>query len=85
LSDLLPTLTNVIDKTTVELVISTHAMDLIQPQPQPETPFNKAAFTSVLVEGAKHPYQSIKPNHDDLIALQYTGGTTGLSKGAMLN
>ncbi|HBF45990.1 MAG TPA: long-chain fatty acid--CoA ligase [Shewanella frigidimarina] len=85
LSDLLPTLTNVIDKTTVELVISTHAMDLIQPQPQPETPFNKVAFTSVLTEGAKHPYQAIKPNHDDLIALQYTGGTTGLSKGAMLN
>jgi long-chain acyl-CoA synthetase len=85
LSDLLPTLTNVIDKTTVELVISTHAMDLIQPQPQPETPFKKVAFTSVLTEGAKHPYLAIKPNHDDLIALQYTGGTTGLSKGAMLN
>ncbi|MGS0726291.1 AMP-binding protein, partial [Shewanella sp. 0m-11] len=39
LSDLLPTLTEVVENTGIETVISTHAMDLIAPQPQPEVPF----------------------------------------------
>jgi len=34
--------------------------------------------------GAQKPYQKVKLTHDDIAFLQYTGGTTGVSKGAIL-
>jgi long-chain acyl-CoA synthetase len=37
-----------------------------------------------LAEGAGLPMQQVDVGHDDLAFLQYTGGTTGVSKGAML-
>ncbi|MCC4831352.1 AMP-binding protein [Shewanella sp. 10N.7] len=85
LSDLLPTLNNVIEQTSVSLVISTHALDLINPQPQADTPFEKIEFNQMLALGAQSNYTPVKPLQTDLAALQYTGGTTGLSKGAMLS
>jgi long-chain acyl-CoA synthetase len=85
LSDLLPMLDGVLAKTDIEHVISTHAMDLIAPQDQPDTAFDKVEFCEVLRCGAKLPYQPVTVGLDDLVALQYTGGTTGLSKGAMLS
>ncbi|MCU0419059.1 MAG: AMP-binding protein [Cyclobacteriaceae bacterium] len=42
-------------------------------------PFNKA-----LEQGAQKPFQKIDHRPEDVILLQYTGGTTGFSKGAML-
>jgi len=41
-------------------------------------------FTSALADGHRHGMDSVSLNHDDLAFLQYTGGTTGVSKGAML-
>ena len=41
-------------------------------------------FRQALELGAMRPHQNIKTNHDDLAFLQYTGGTTGVAKGAML-
>ena len=38
-----------------------------------------------LAEGARLPYQRPTLSHTDLAALQYTGGTTGVAKGAMLS
>ncbi|MEZ3498865.1 long-chain-fatty-acid--CoA ligase FadD [Pantoea sp. KPR_PJ] len=38
----------------------------------------------VLQQGAELPYQRPDVNNDDLAFLQYTGGTTGVAKGAML-
>ena len=35
-------------------------------------------------EGARQPYHAAHPSPDDVAVLQYTGGTTGVSKGAML-
>ena len=42
------------------------------------------SFSTALDEGAKHPLPNFTGQPDDTIALQYTGGTTGVSKGAML-
>ena len=41
-------------------------------------------FPAVLAAGAKEKLEQARPTHDDLAALQYTGGTTGVAKGAML-
>lgn len=84
LSDLLPTLAKVVATTEIELVISTHALDLIEPQIQPKTGLKNIAFCDILKQGAELTFTRIVPTLDDLCALQYTGGTTGLSKGAML-
>ena len=41
-------------------------------------------FRSALREGAKTSFQDAEVDNDDLAFLQYTGGTTGTPKGAML-
>ncbi len=41
-------------------------------------------FKAALRAGRRHGTQEVKLNHDDIAFLQYTGGTTGVSKGAML-
>ncbi len=49
--------------------------------------FNIASTVSVkhaIKEGAKFSIKPFESNPEDVVALQYTGGTTGLSKGAML-
>lgn len=46
---------------------------------------NEVAFTKALAIGANYKYnQSNRPHIDDIAVLQYTGGTTGVAKGAML-
>ncbi|ARU89294.1 long-chain-fatty-acid--CoA ligase FadD2 [Pseudomonas sp. M30-35] len=42
------------------------------------------AFKSVLKQGQGGALQPISAEHDDIAVLQYTGGTTGVAKGAML-
>ncbi len=46
---------------------------------------NAIRFNSVLTEAASMNLRPIELGHDDIAFLQYTGGTTGLSKGAMLS
>ncbi|MBI1185241.1 AMP-binding protein [bacterium] len=41
-------------------------------------------FKTALKAGADLPYKEPEATHDDVAFLQYTGGTTGVSKGAML-
>ncbi len=41
-------------------------------------------FKSVLDKGAQLDFTDAELNHDDIAFLQYTGGTTGVAKGAML-
>ncbi|WP_137173135.1 long-chain-fatty-acid--CoA ligase [Massilia sp. HP4] len=42
------------------------------------------AFNKVLSEGARETLKPVTIGHDDIAFLQYTGGTTGVSKGAVL-
>ncbi|NRR33985.1 long-chain-fatty-acid--CoA ligase [Oxalobacteraceae bacterium] len=45
---------------------------------------NAISFKKMLAEGAKLSLKSVKQGHEDIAFLQYTGGTTGVSKGAVL-
>ncbi len=42
-------------------------------------------FSQALATGRQHGFKPVELGHADLAFLQYTGGTTGLSKGAMLS
>src|SRR6476660_3131085 len=46
---------------------------------------NCVAFSDAVVQGAKLPFKSVQVGGEDLLFLQYTGGTTGVSKGAALS
>jgi long-chain acyl-CoA synthetase len=41
-------------------------------------------FSETLSQGKAHPLKPVQIAHDDVAFLQYTGGTTGVAKGAML-
>ena len=42
------------------------------------------SFNKALKLGLQHRFETVPTNHDDIAFLQYTGGTTGVSKGAVL-
>ncbi len=89
----------VLPRTGVETVVVTEIADL-HPQPKrslinflvkyvkrmvPEFSIPGALkLNDVLRQGAKTPYRAVILNREDLAMLQYTGGTTGVAKGAML-
>jgi long-chain acyl-CoA synthetase len=82
------TLADVIDRTGIKNVIVAKLDDLIglglPSPPTDERLKNSIAFLDALSAGADMNLSDVKLSGDDLIFLQYTGGTTGLSKGAML-
>jgi len=45
---------------------------------------NATRFNTVLAEGSRMQYKPVALAHEDVAFLQYTGGTTGLAKGATL-
>ncbi len=45
---------------------------------------NAQRWKTVLAEGAGKEFKRVETGHDDIAFLQYTGGTTGVSKGAVL-
>jgi long-chain acyl-CoA synthetase len=92
------TLQEVLDKTSVKTVITTQLGDLFpflkrtlnfvvkrvkKLVPAWQIP-GAIPFNQVLREGAGRTLTEVSLDHDDLAFLQYTGGTTGIAKGAML-
>lgn len=92
------TLQKVVAETHVEHIISTGIGDLLGAKgmvinfvlkhvKKMVPPFNlphAVRFTDALSRGAPHPLPKVQLGHDDIAFLQYTGGTTGVAKGAML-
>jgi long-chain acyl-CoA synthetase len=92
------TLQQVVEQTQVEHIITTGIGDLLGMKGVlinfalkhvkklvPDYELSKAVrFNDALSQGASHPIQKVQLGHDDVAFLQYTGGTTGVAKGAML-
>lgn len=60
--------------------VSRYVKKAVRPYRLPKT----LAFHSIFAEGAKRKPQPVAVSPDDIAFLQYTGGTTGVSKGAVL-
>jgi long-chain acyl-CoA synthetase len=56
----------------------------VHKQVPPWTLPGAVSFSAVLAAGRKQSFQEIDLTHDDIAFLQYTGGTTGVAKGAVL-
>lgn len=84
LADFLPKYDEIAADVGIERVIITSATELLMPNTAP-TNDSHANFTTVLEQVAAQPLPT-RPAIDihDIAALQYTGGTTGVSKGAAL-
>jgi len=92
-------LQDVIKETTVEHVITTKMGDMLPPlkgllinivvkhikKMVPAFKLDNAVnFKRALKLGSQHRFQTVPGKHEDVAFLQYTGGTTGVSKGAVL-
>jgi len=83
LDDLLPKLDGIVADTAIETVISTSATDLITQHVAKNE--DVISFNYALEQGAALSlYSREKDELDAPCLLQYTGGTTGVSKGAVL-
>ena len=93
------TLESIIHKTSIKNVITTQIGDMAKfpksllvnfvvkrvKKMVPNFYFSSSIdFKSVLKVGASKPFREAEVGHDDVAFLQYTGGTTGVAKGAAL-
>lgn len=88
----------IIEDTSVDYVIVTELADLHPPIKRliintvvkyvkklvPEFSFSKQISFRSTLQKTKKPFEPVAINSEDVAVLQYTGGTTGVAKGAML-
>jgi long-chain acyl-CoA synthetase len=67
-------------KSLITNLVVKHVKKMVPPWTLPAT----TSFPAALAAGAGKPLEEPPLGHDDIAFLQYTGGTTGVSKGAML-
>ncbi|MEL6646614.1 MAG: AMP-binding protein [Pseudomonadota bacterium] len=83
-----PTLAAILVDTPIKTVVTIDlgdAMGLPMPTPTVDANIpNPIRFADVLAEGEKMDFNPVDLTGDDTLFFQYTGGTTGLSKGAVL-
>jgi long-chain acyl-CoA synthetase len=89
LNDFATGVEKVIPDTDITLVITTNALDMLEPQAAPNLSGLGESVTLVtllkaLELGASKKRPETRSTLNDLAVLQYTGGTTGVAKGAML-
>ncbi|NKI16877.1 AMP-binding protein [Spongiibacter sp. KMU-166] len=88
LSEFLPKAEKVLPDTPVETLIITNIFDMMEAQPAPDTALTNTlrvvTFPETLHAGGDTPLSSDGADMTDIAVLQYTGGTTGVAKGAML-
>lgn len=93
------TLKEVIDETPIQHVVTTQLGDLLKfpkslivnlvvkyvKKMVPAFTLNRGVkFKTALSQGAGQEFTRVQSTHEDIAFLQYTGGTTGVAKGAML-
>jgi len=83
LEGLLPLIETIIDGTDVEHIVATSVVDLAQPENAYTGADSVIAFSDTM-QPVQKSESEISVTMDDIAVLQYTGGTTGPSKGAML-
>jgi long-chain acyl-CoA synthetase len=83
-----PVLAEIVDETPIKHIIVTKIDDMVNKGlPDPgidERLIDTSLLSSAIEEGSSLNFEEPKVERTDLMFLQYTGGTTGLSKGAML-
>ncbi|MGR8947713.1 MAG: AMP-binding protein [Gammaproteobacteria bacterium] len=100
LRHLLPVLDEVVNETAVREIIVAEVGDLLRPTkkllinsvlrlkngvPKLSNIGKFTSFKQAIAAGKRHGFRPVPLKPEDLAFLQYTGGTTGLSKGAMLS
>ncbi len=93
------TLSEIIDETPIKQVITTQVGDMaplikrtlinfvakkVKKMIPPYNLPGSIHFKQALALGSKRSFQPVELNHEDIAFLQYTGGTTGVAKGAVL-
>jgi len=87
LRDFYPRLKAVEEKVFLKTIILTdlhETGDRHRPESEKATAKSVCDYAELLETGRRLPPPSVQVNPDEVALLQYTGGTTGLSKGAML-